>query len=98
MDDKYQLPSERQREKLCDMLADAMVHIRALAWAGDAKHEEIADLADAFHNLPREIYGWGTWNWDSFRRMLQNYQIKYFGEDNADEGFVAMLDKIRNEP
>lgn len=95
MDDKYQLPTERQREKLCEMLAQAIIQMRSLGWAGQA--EQIADLADAFHNLPREMYGWGQWDWDLFRLMLRDYQCKYFGKDKAESGYVAMLDQIRNE-
>lgn len=96
MDSKYQLPTERQKEKLCAMLADAIIQMRALGWDGEAA--QVADLADAFHNLPREMYGWGRWNWDFFRLSLRHYQCKYFGEDKAESGFVAMLDQIRHEP
>lgn len=49
------LPTEAQRKRLCALLATVFVHIRTLAReSGDANIEA---LADAFHNLPREMYG-----------------------------------------
>jgi hypothetical protein len=103
MHEKHQLPTERQKEKLCEMLADAIDEMRALTspryfWDRSRKLEQVGELANAFHNLPREIYGWGTWDWDLFRERLCRYQCKYLGEDEAETGFVVMLDQIRNEP
>lgn len=48
------VPNEAQQKKLCDMLHHALVDIRALAGAGHG--EQASDLADAFHNLPQEIW------------------------------------------
>ena len=48
------LPSDEQRQLLADMLHCAFVEIRALGWAGHAK--QAAALADAFHNLPHEMW------------------------------------------
>jgi hypothetical protein len=63
------LPNDRQREALCDLMCRAFVDIRALGWSGRA--EQAADLADAFHNLPKEMYGWGRWDMAVFRGVLQ---------------------------
>jgi hypothetical protein len=68
------------------------VEIRALGWAGKA--EQASDLADAFHNLPKEMYGWGRWDVGVFRQMLQHYQKKYMRAENHPSDYVAMLDRI----
>ena len=43
-----------QRETLCELLHHALVEIRLLAGAGKAA--QAADLADAFHNLPKAMW------------------------------------------
>ena len=48
------LPNDAQRRKLCEMLHHALVDIRNLAGAGHS--QQASDLADAFHNLPHEIW------------------------------------------
>jgi hypothetical protein len=47
-------PNDAQRRKLCEMLHHALVEIRALA--ADGRGERASDLADAFHNLPQEMW------------------------------------------
>ncbi|MBV9122685.1 MAG: hypothetical protein JO112_04960 [Planctomycetes bacterium] len=92
MDEIIFLPNDKQREALCDMMYHALVEIRALGWAGKA--EQASDLADAFHNLPKEIYGWGRWDVDVFRQMLQYYQSKFPRNKYGGFDFIAMLDRI----
>lgn len=48
------LPTDEQREKICDLMASAFIELHYLE--GKQAH----DLAYAFHNLSKEIYGWGT--------------------------------------
>ena len=48
------LPNDAQRKKLCEMLHHALVEIRILAGSGHG--EQASDLADAFHNLPHEMW------------------------------------------
>lgn len=43
--------TDAQRRKLCEMMYAAFVEMRMLGWEG--KSEQAADLADAFHNLPK---------------------------------------------
>ena len=75
------LPSDEQRRMLCDMLHDALNEIRIVSGGGrrvgDAKQAH--DLAYAFHNLPKTMYGWGTWSIAGQRAMLRHYQDKYPG-------------------
>jgi hypothetical protein len=92
MSDIILLPNDKQREALCDMMHHAFVEIRALGWANKA--EQASDLADAFHNLPKEMSGWGRWDVDIFRQMLQRYQDKYPRALNGGRDYVAMLDLI----
>jgi hypothetical protein len=89
--DDSALPNDEQRRELCGLMAVAFVELRALGWGGNGA--QAADLADAFHNLPREIYGWGGWSWKRFRSWLQAYQDKY--PDRTGFNYVAPLDAIR---
>lgn len=65
------LPSEKQREQICDLIASAFIELRYL------EGEQAHDLAYAFHNLPKEIYGWGSLSIDSMRCRLRYYQEKH---------------------
>ena len=88
------LPTPKQQELLCDMIHNAFVELRMLGWGGHA--EQAADLADAFHNIPKEMYGWGSFNWETFRGMLENYQRKWRGKTTVTgRNYVEMLDEIR---
>ena len=69
------LPSEEQRRALFVMVAEAFVEIRALCHEG--RSAQAAALADAFHNVAREVYGWGHWDVGAFRSTLAEYQASY---------------------
>jgi hypothetical protein len=57
---------------------------------------QAADLADAFHNISKEMYGWGSFSWDMFRGMLEDCQRKWRGKtDVFGRDYVTMLDEIR---
>ncbi len=73
-DEKDDLPTEEQREKLGEIIAFAFIEIRLLGWAG--KSAQAADLAEAFHNLPREMYGDGHFSWRITRGIMEWYQDK----------------------
>jgi hypothetical protein len=83
------LPNKEQRKGLCDLIYCAFTDIRAYARSG--KSMEAAELADIFHNIPQEMYGYGLWDLPSFLESLQDYQEKYGGTN-----YVAYLDKIFN--
>ena len=83
------LPNAEQREALCELIARAFIEARSLGYQG--KSEQVADLADAFHNLPTEMYGTGLWNVEHARWMLQEYQDKY---RERPYDYVAMFDEI----
>src|ERR1051325_6485709 len=75
MDQNGKPPTDAQRRKLCEMMYYAFVEVRLLGWAGKA--EQAADLADAFHNLPR-----GMWQDDFSLQFFRDsfvavYQKKY---------------------
>ena len=75
------------------MIAAAFVEIRLLGWHGKA--QQAGDLADAFHNVAREMHGWGRWNQSTFRGRLEDYQRKYRGEDHAGgRDYLKMFDAI----
>ena len=74
------------------MMADAFVEIRLLGGEGRAKQS--SDLADAFHNVGREMYGWGSWSVTAFRSMLEHYVTKYRAADRlGGRDYVAILDE-----
>jgi hypothetical protein len=82
--------SDAQRDKLCEMMYFAFLEIRALGWAG--KSEQAADLADAFHNLPKEMWT-KNFSLEFFRdSFLTVYQKKYPERENRN--YVAMLNEI----
>ncbi|GEP44923.1 hypothetical protein [Brevifollis gellanilyticus] len=87
------LPTAEQQVRLSDMVAMAFVEIRLLGWAGRA--EQASDLADAFHNIPREIFGWGRWSIGHTRAMLQCYQDKHHNEEYPGRtNYVAIFNSI----
>jgi hypothetical protein len=88
------LPTPKQREMLCDMIHYAFVELRLLGWGGHS--EQAAALADAFHNISKEMYGWGSFRWETFRGMLETYQRQWRGKATVSgRDYVEMLDEIR---
>lgn len=84
------LPTDAQRRKLCEMMHMAFVEMRLLGWGGKA--EQAADLADAFHNLPTDIWS-EDFSLQFFRdSFLGVYQRKYPVGRTRD--YVAMVDEI----
>ena len=79
------LPTPAQRQQLDTLDAYAFVEIRALCWEGRA--EQSAALADAFHNVLREMHGWGGFSWEVLQRDLASYQRNW-----ADKGFSPSRD------
>jgi len=71
------LPNEHQKHALGELMARAFIEIRMLA----REHgiEQIESIADAFHNLPREIHGSGSWSVDIARGMLADHQARHGG-------------------
>jgi hypothetical protein len=84
------IPNEPQRKKLCDMLHFALSDIRQLGYTGNAA--QAADLADAFHNLPQEI--WADYFSISFFReaFLVPYYRKWPTRGPYD--YLALLDEV----
>ncbi|HSS99602.1 MAG TPA: hypothetical protein VLK33_21350 [Terriglobales bacterium] len=50
------------------------------------------DLAYAFHNLPKTMYGWGHWNIEGERARLAHYQSKH--KTNLGFDYLAAFDAI----
>ena len=83
------MPTDQERQELCQMLSFTLMEIRLLAWEGKA--EQAADLADAFHNLPGNLWN-DEFSFGFFRKYLEAYQEKYNGKTKCD--YVKKLDKI----
>ena len=82
--------SDAQRDKLCDMMYHAFLEIRILGWAGKA--QQAADLADAFHNLPKDMWTENFCLEDYRETFLTVYQEKY--PDRSNRNYVAMINQI----
>jgi hypothetical protein len=85
------LPTPKQREQLCAMMHRAFVELRALGREG--RSEQVEDLADAFHNLPTEMYGVGLFRWELSRGLLDEYHKKWRTHGVYD--YVHLLDEAR---
>jgi hypothetical protein len=77
------LPNRKQRKALCNLLSHAFTDIRSYAWNG--KGEQTAELADIFHNIPKEMHGYGLWDLSSLIESLKEYQKKYGGRNYISE-------------
>ena len=75
------LPTERQRVLLHEIVSDALVEIRHLCGLGLAK--QAGDLADVMHELPKEIYGWGGWSWESTEQAAARYKSRWSGSESS---------------
>lgn len=84
------LPNQAERERLSHLVGDVLVLIRTLA--RESGDENIEALADAFHNLPREIYGWGQWDRKLTRSVIADYAEK-FDNPGLLETFAACFDE-----
>jgi hypothetical protein len=79
-----------QRKKLCELIYFAFLEIRLLGY--ESKSEQASDLADAFHNLPRDMWK-EDFSLESFRDLfLKSYQEKYSGKRIRD--YVAAVNGI----
>ena len=82
------LPSQSQQMRLCDMLHHALVNIRMLAGSGCG--EQASDLADAFHNLPHEIWC----DYFSVSYFRDAFLMAYISKWNDGRIYLEMLDEI----
>lgn len=82
--------NEGQQKKLCEMMHYAFIEVRLLGWAG--KSEQAADLADAFHNLPAQLWQ-DDFSLQFFRDSFVGvYPRKY--PDRRVRDYVALVDEI----
>ena len=83
---KRDLQTDEQRRQLCNLMHEAFIELRYLT--GEQAH----DLAYAFHNLPKTMYGWGHWSVEGARGPLVHYQEKH--RNNLGFDYVAAFDVI----
>ena len=81
--------TREEHVQLGEIMAFAFIETRMLGWGG--KSEQIADLAHAFHNLPRVMF-WNNFDWRMARGMMASYLNKW---PDHRYNYVAMLDAIR---
>lgn len=88
MHDDSRVPNAEQQQKLCNMLHLVLVDIRALAASGQAARA--SDLADAFHNLPHEM--WRDYFSISFFR--EAFLVPYATKWSGGWDYCGMLDEV----
>ncbi len=76
------LPNDAQRRALCDLFHYAFVDIRESL--RDGKIQDAEALADVFHNIPHEMYGYGLWNLASVVNSLREYRAMHGGRRYLD--------------
>jgi hypothetical protein len=82
--------TDAHRRKLCELIHFAFVEIRLLGSTGKA--EQAADLADAFHNLPKEMWK-EDFSLEYFRdAFLLEYQEKY--PDERIRNYIALVNNM----
>jgi hypothetical protein len=82
--------TETHRRKLCEMMSFAFAELRRLGRAG--KSEQVADLAETFHGLPKSMWE-EDFNVEFFRdAFLIPYREKYPGDRTRD--YVALMNEI----
>ncbi|WP_119321555.1 hypothetical protein [Capsulimonas corticalis] len=92
MTEQTSQPSQNQRALFTEMLSLALIAIRHLDGIGQAR--QAADLADVFHEVPREVLVRGVFSWERLygaaKRYRANYQWEMFAFDH-----VKMFDEIK---
>jgi hypothetical protein len=89
---KQQLTGQ-QRQQLCEMMHYTFVEARLLGW--DNKAQQVADLAEAFHNLPRELYDPHGFDWNLFKGDIQGYQDTYHRQSYRGKfNYLTMLETM----
>ncbi len=82
--------TDAQRQALCRMMYRAFLEIRSLGSSGT---EQSSALADAFHNLPNDLW-WDEFSLTFFRdAFLTAYQTKYPRNGGLFD-YVAMVNEI----
>ncbi len=82
--------TDAHRRKLNEMLHFALIEMRQLGWAGKSEHA--ADLADAFHNLPKDMWK-EDFSLEFFRdAFLKVYQEKY--PEGRIRDYVAIVNEM----
>lgn len=82
--------TDQHRKKLCHLLHHALIEMRVLGWAG--KSEQAADLADAFHNLPKDVWR-EDFSLEFFRdAFLKDYRHKY--PEGTAINYAAAIDEM----
>lgn len=82
--------TDAHRRKLSEMMYWAFLETRQLGWA--RKSEQVADLADAFHNLPKDMWK-EDFSFEFFRdAFLKVYQQKY--PEGRVRDYVAAVDEM----
>ena len=74
--------TEDERQRLNHLMYLAFIDIRGLTVKSD-RHQQAHDLADAFHNVPLQLFG-DHFSIPAFLSFLSHYQQKYEGKLTID--------------
>ena len=85
---KDPLPNDEQKRALGELLHHGFNFMRS------ANETEANALAYAMHNIPVQMYGWGTWNVVATRSQLTRFQAEHYKTPDRGPDFVALFDAI----
>jgi hypothetical protein len=86
--DRDPLPNDEQCRALGELLHVGFNFMRT------ATEAEANALAYALHNIPVEMYGWGTWDVKISRGRLRKFQAEHYKTPGYGPDFVALFDSI----
>ena len=78
--DDARLPTDEQRKALASLAYKAFLEMRLLG--RENKADQVADLAEAFHNLPLLL-----WRPEFSMKCQQDYFVRYHEKHGVREGF-----------
>lgn len=85
--------TEEQNKALGKLLGRAFIQIRILGWGGKA--EQAADLADALHNLPYDLF-YQDFSWERLIGNIETYHQKYPPNERGEYfDFLALGEQIQ---
>lgn len=81
------LPNDQQRHAICELLAAAFVYMRT------ATEAECHALAYVLHNVPLQVDGLKTLNFDGLGANLRRFQQEFYQSPNWGPDFAEMLER-----
>jgi hypothetical protein len=88
------LPPPEILEGYIEFIDRVVLTARVMGW-WEAPHEQIADLMDAIHNLPRGLRNWDHFDEDVFREYVKGYDDRWHRGDDVPTLMTVLDDCLR---